>query len=128
LLKRPVVTLALGIGSNTAIFSVVNAVLLRPLPFTQPNQLVTLWNAEAQKGVVFPFSWPDFADYQVQSQSFEQLAAFDDRDLTLTSGGDALRLHGAMITSDLLPILGVSPQLGRAFSAQEDKPGVQLSS
>ncbi len=130
LLKRPgftaiaVVTLALGIGANTAIFSVVNAVLLRPLPFAEPNQLVTLWNADAEKGVVFPFSWPDFTDYQMQSQSFEKLAAFDDRDFTLTGGGDALRLHGAMITSDLLPILGVSPQLGRAFSAHEDKPGV----
>ena len=130
LLKHPaftvisIITLALGIGANTAIFSVVNAVLLRPLPFAQPNQLVTLWNADAAKGVVFPFSWPDFADYQVQSQSFEKLAAFDDRDFTLTGGGEALRLHGAIMTSDLLPILGVSPQLGHAFSAQEDKPGV----
>jgi putative ABC transport system permease protein len=90
LLKHPaftvisIITLALGIGANTAIFSVVNAVLLRPLPFAQPNQLVTLWNADAEKGVVFPLSWPDFADYQVQSRSFEKLAAFDDRDFTLT--------------------------------------------
>lgn len=130
LVKRPgltaiiVITLALGIGATTAIFSVVNAVLLRPLPFPQSERLVAVVNLNLKEGEKFSYiTWPDFADWRAQNQSFEKLAGFNTRDLTLTGAGEAARLHGAMATSDLFPMLGVSPQLGRTFTPDEDKPG-----
>ena len=132
LLHRPaftaiiVVTLALGIGATTAIFSVVNAVLLRPLPFPESERLVTLINVNQKDGENMPaITWPDFADWRAQNQSFEKLAGYSTRELTLTGAGEAARLHGAMATSDLFPMLGVSPQLGRYFAQEEEKPGTQ---
>jgi putative ABC transport system permease protein len=119
-----VLTLALGIGANTAIFSVINAVLLRPLPFYQPEQLVTVWNVNLKEGNEgFSVSYPDFNDWRSQQQSFEKLAAFRQRDITLTGLGEAVRLRGASLTSDLLPLLGVAPQLGRVFIPDEDRAG-----
>jgi putative ABC transport system permease protein len=119
-----VLTLALGIGANTAIFSVINAVLLRPLPFHQPERLVTVWNVNLKVGGDgFAVSYPDFNDWRVQQQSFEKLAAFRERDITLTGLGEAVRLRGASLTSDLLPLLGVAPQLGRVFISDEDRAG-----
>jgi len=130
LVKRPgltsiiVITLALGIGATTAIFSVVNAVLLRPLPFADSERLVTVANVNLKQGdLAFFNTWPDFADWRIQSQSFEKLAGFNTRDLTLTGVGAPVRLRGGMATSDLFPMLGVSPQLGRVFTPDEDKPG-----
>lgn len=132
LLKNPgfsfiaIITLALGIGANTAIFSVVNAVLLRPLPFAEPEQLVTVRNFNIkQGGETYPITWPDFVDYRAQNQSFESLAAFRERDFTLTGAGDAARLRGAIITSNLFTTLGVLPQLGRSFTAEEENPGTR---
>lgn len=117
-------TLALGIGANTAIFSVINAVLLRPLPFAQPERLFTLWNVNIKKGGDgFSVTYPDFFDWRTQQQSFEYLAAFRNRDLTLTGVGDAVRLRGAVTTSDLFPLLGVSPALGRTFTPEEERAG-----
>jgi putative ABC transport system permease protein len=119
-----VLTLALGIGANSALFSVVNAVLLKPLPFADAERLVTVWNVNTKEsGNGFSVSYPDFNDYRVQQQSFEQMAAFRTRDLTLTGMGEAARLRGATVTSDLFPLLGVAPQLGRVFTPEEDKAG-----
>ena len=122
-----IVALALGIGANSAIFSVINAVLLRPLPFAEPERLVTVGNTDLKQGTnEFFLTWPDFADYRAMNQSFQTLAGFDERDVTLTGTGEAARLHGAMVTSDLFPMLGVGPQIGRAFTAEEEKPGTHV--
>jgi putative ABC transport system permease protein len=130
LLKKPgftviaVLTLALGIGANTAIFSVINSVILRPLPFTQPEELVVLRNLDQKEsGLSFPVTWPDFVDWRSQQSSFETLAAFSERDLTLIGAGEPVRLHGAMVTSEVFPMLGQTPHLGRAFTADEERPG-----
>src|SRR5258706_16145347 len=91
--KRPgftaiaIIALALGIGANTAVFSVVNTVLLRPLPFADPDRLVNVWTTRADRGInKMVASYPDFADWRDQSNSFEQAAAYSEQDLTLTGG------------------------------------------
>ena len=132
LLKNPgftlvaVFALALGIGANTAIFSVINAVLLKPLPFSAPEKIVNVWNT-AEKEDQFDVTYPDFMDWRQSQQSFELLAAYSTRDFTLTGTGEPVRLRGAMVTSDLLPILGVQPKQGRFFLPEEDKPGVRVA-
>jgi predicted permease len=120
-----VVTLALGVGANTAIFSVVNAVLLRPLPYADPSRLVTLWGKTASTGADrMPLSYPNFTDYKNQAQAFEHAAAYDTTEATLTSDdNEAESLNGARVSADLFPLLGVGPALGRVFSAEEDRPG-----
>jgi len=119
-----VLTLALGIGANTAIFSVINAVLLQPLPFADAGRLVTVWNVNTkQGGDGFQVSYPDFNDWRAQQQSFDRMAAFRTRDFTLTGVGEAVRLRGATVTADLFPLLGVTPRLGRVFTPEEDKAG-----
>jgi putative ABC transport system permease protein len=132
ILKQPgftaiaVIALALGIGANTAIFSIVNAVLLRPLPFANPDGIMMVFNT-AEKENRIPVSYPDFIDWRERQQSFELLSAYSSRDFTLTGTGDPVRLRGAMVTGELLPILGVQPKLGRFFRADEDKPGVRVA-
>ena len=132
ILKQPgftaiaVMALALGIGANTAIFSVVNAVLLRPLPFANPDSIMMIYNT-AEKEDRFSVTYPDFIDWRDGQQSFQQLAAYSTRDFTLTGTGDPVRLRGAMVTSELFPILGVQPKLGRFFRSEEDKPDVRVA-
>ncbi|MBA3248661.1 MAG: ABC transporter permease, partial [Pyrinomonadaceae bacterium] len=118
-------TLALGIGANTAIFSVVNTVLLRPLPFANAERFVTVYGGRARGGTGYtPVSYPDFADYKKQVQSFEWVAAYSLAGTTLTSGGDEPeRLDGAVVSAELFPMLDAKPALGRVFSAEEDQPG-----
>ncbi|MGZ4966993.1 MAG: ABC transporter permease, partial [Chthoniobacterales bacterium] len=119
LLKNPgfssiaIIALALGIGANTAVFSVVSAVLLRPLPLPQPEQIVAVWTAETKRPEARnSFSYPDFADVRAQNQVFSATAAFDDVDMTATDrGADAEHLHGTMVTSDLFRVLSVNPIL-----------------
>ncbi|MGH9938512.1 MAG: ABC transporter permease, partial [Blastocatellia bacterium] len=119
-----VITLALGIGANTAIFSVINAVLLRPLPFASPERLVAVGSTRTNDRSRFSaLSYPDFADFQAQQSTFERMAAYHTRGLTLQSASGAARLEGAVITSDLLPVLGINPLLGRAFRPEEDRAG-----
>ncbi len=120
-----VVTLALGIGANTAIFSVVNAVLLKPLPYASPERLVTLWGTAANTGAGnIPFSYLNFTDYKNQAQTLEHVAACDTTEAVLASAdAEPETLSGARVSSDLFPLLGVAPMLGRAFSAEEDRPG-----
>jgi putative ABC transport system permease protein len=128
LLSRPgfsivaILTLALGIGANTAIFTVINAVLLRPLPFRDPSRLVLLIERTSQ----FPTqttSWQNFVDWRDQTKSFDAVAASRTLTMTLTDLGEPDRIPAKMVTAPLLPMLGVGPALGRAFSADEDRPG-----
>ncbi len=119
-----VLTLAFGIGANTAIFSIINAVLLKPLAFHEPDNLMVVWNTDPQDDQ-FAITYPDFLDWRQQQQSFEQLGAYSSRDFTLTGTGDPVRLRAAMLTAEVLPLLGVPPQLGRFFEEAEDRPGAR---
>jgi predicted permease len=120
------ITLALGVGANAAIFSVVNTVMLRPLPFSEPGRLVRFWESNPAKGwPTFSVSHPTFLDWQAQNQSFERLAAHAGNGFTLTSGGDAEIVRASSVTAEFLPLLGIAPALGRNFRADEDRPGGQ---
>jgi putative ABC transport system permease protein len=130
LMKNPgftliaVLTLALAIGANTAIFSVINAVLLKPLPFTAPERIVAIGSTDTQsRSVSGSLSYPNFSDYLARSRAFERMAVYRETGLTLTGDGGAVRLEGVMATADLFPILGVKPLYGRAFLPSEDRAG-----
>ena len=117
------IALALGIGANTAIFSVVNAVLLRPLPFPNPDSLVSLFETDQQRGYKSgSHSYPNFFDLREQNTVFERVASYYSSDFILTGRGEPARLQGAVVTADLFPLLGISPLHGRTFVADEDKP------
>lgn len=113
-------TLTLGIGANTAIFSVVNTVLLRPLPYHDPNRLVVLWESQEQVGQESP-SLPDFVDWRERNQSFEQMAIARRDNANLTGTGEPERLLVRQVTSNFFSTLGVTPLLGRAFSVEEEQ-------
>ena len=126
LLKRPgftlvaILTLALGIGANTAIFSVVNAVVLRPLPYAEPDRLMTL--RETMPGADQRSVAPgNFVDWKAQNKAFEDLAATFYANFNLTSDGEPDRIDGATVTSNLMSVLGVSAQLGRTFQPDDDE-------
>ncbi len=130
LLKNPgftliaVVTLSLGIGANTAIFSVVNAVLLRPLPFENPDQLVMIWQTNPERGILQDLvSSPNLHDWQQQSRTFGQIAAFNPRGFSLTGTDEPEQLPGTFVSVELFPMLGASPLLGRNFLPDEGRPG-----
>ena len=119
-----VIALALGIGANTAIFSVVNTVLLRPLPYKDPERLVMVWEDATKNG--YPRDTPaaaNFVDWRDQNQVFEGMAAIADESFNLTGAGDPERLEGRTVSANLFPMLGVEPQFGRVFTAAEDQPG-----
>ncbi len=118
-----VVTLALGIGANAAMFSVVNSVLLRPLPFHEPERLAMIWEDASSIGFAQDTPAPgNYADWKAQTQTFAELAARDNRSFNLTGDGEPEKLHAYGVTANLFPMLGVAPALGRNFSAQEDQP------
>src|SRR5215468_10093876 len=130
LMKKPgftliaVLTLALGIGANTAIFSIVNAVLLQPLPYPEAQRLALISENFSQKGLIsIRVSAPEYLDYRERSQSFEQIAAYRRQSFTLTGAGEAELLQGAVSSANLIATLGVKPALGRAFAPGEDQPG-----
>jgi predicted permease len=122
-----VLTLALGIGANTAIFSVVNAVVLRPLPFHEPQNLVDLAVYDAREGLEksapSSVSYPDFEDWRAQNQVFERVAVYTNESLTLTNRAQAVHIVGERISAETFDLLGVAPMLGRGFLAKEDEPG-----
>lgn len=120
-----VATLALGIGANTAIFSAVDAVLLQPLPFADPDRLVLVWETDRSSGTTRePGSYPDFLDFRERSASLAALAAFRGTDVTrLPEDGEPERISAVQATHDLLPMLPISPLVGRTFTAEEDRPG-----
>jgi putative ABC transport system permease protein len=128
LLKSPtfsavaILTLALGIGANTAIFSVTNAVLFRALPYKDPARIVAVNKVDTQFGLG-GLTAGAFLDFREQSSSFEQLAAYSEEEFTLTGDGDAERVVCAEVASALFPLLGVNPSLGRTFSPEEEKVG-----
>jgi predicted permease len=128
--KRPalmviaVATLALGIGANTAIFSVVNAVLLRPLAVKEPDRLMTFWHSAPAKGLShLDLSDALFAYYRERTRTFESLAAHENGEFALTGGGDPEVVPGAIVTFDYFNVLGREPLHGRTFTAHEDTPG-----
>jgi putative ABC transport system permease protein len=117
-----VITLALGIGANTALFSVVNGVLLNPLPFAQPDQLITLHESKPnfERGSI---SYPNFLDWQKDNHTFSSLAIFRGYAFNLTGAGDAQQVSGEFISSDFFSLLGVRPVAGHTFVAGEDRFG-----
>jgi putative ABC transport system permease protein len=119
-----IITLALGIGANTAIFSVVDAVLLKPLPYPQPNRIAAVWGTHSKMGESRrTLSYPDFKDLQAQNHVFAHVAVYSDSTTSLTGGGEPLHLYAETVSSDMFSVLGVQPILGRAFLADEDQPG-----
>src|SRR5215510_5420521 len=117
-------SLALGIGANTAIFSLVDAVLLRPLPFHDPDRLVVVWEDAAKIG--FPRNTPapaNYADWKAQNRVFEDMAAITWRGFNLTDEGEPEKVEAQAVTANFFPLLGVKPDLGRVFNREEDQPG-----
>ena len=130
LLKSPgftviaIATLALAIGATTAVVSLVNALLVRPLPYHDPSGLVLLWEQFALQGLErIPVSAPEFRDYETQLHSFEKIAAFDYTTFNLTSGYLPERIQGAVVSPSMFALLGIQPSHGRAFSADEQGLG-----
>ncbi|MGH9768589.1 MAG: ABC transporter permease, partial [Blastocatellia bacterium] len=130
LLKHPgftliaVITLALGIGANTALFSVVNALLLRPLPLPQPERLVQVWEFDRQSdNKEFPVALPNLVDWRAQSQSFAQLAAYSYTSFSLTGNDGPERISALSVTANYFKVIGVTPAQGRDFSDEDGRPG-----
>src|ERR1044072_4223097 len=118
-----VITLALGIGANTAIFSVVNAVLLRPLDYREPRRVVALWENVPARGGRWRVAPANFLDWKQQSQVFEEVGAFSASTLNLTGEGEPAELSGSRVSEGYFGALGVAPAFGRAFPAEEHEPG-----
>src|SRR5215475_4894124 len=121
-----ILSLAPGIGANTAIFSLVDAVLLRPLPYQDPDRLVMVWEDAAKIG--FPRNTPapaNYADWKTQNRVFEDMAAGAWRSFNLTDEGEPEKVEAQAMTANFFPLLGVKPELGRVFTGEEDQPGAQ---
>ncbi|HEV2864463.1 MAG TPA: ABC transporter permease [Pyrinomonadaceae bacterium] len=118
-----VVTLALGVGANSAIFSVVNAVLLRPLPLEEPDRLVTPWGNNERPDESQVVSYPDFADWRERTQTLSNITAYNRSGALLKVGDEQEALSGTSASADIFPMLGIKPPLGRAYTREEDKPG-----
>src|SRR5882724_5953355 len=130
LLKKPsftlvaVLTLALGIGANTILFSIVNSVLLRPLPYTNPDKLVMVWETLPKAGVTQNTPAPRyFLNWKEQNKSFEHISAATTAAVSITGDGEPERLRGMRVTADLFPMLGIVPAAGRTFLPEEDQYG-----
>jgi|HubBroStandDraft_6_1064221.scaffolds.fasta_scaffold02658_4 putative ABC transport system permease protein len=118
-----VITLALGIGANTAIFSVINSVVLRPLPFHEPARLVALWQTESAPGN-FPLTGPDYLDWQAQSRTLEATSLYSwERSANASGTGEAEAASAISTQANFFTVLGVQPQFGRAFDPGEDQAG-----
>ena len=119
-----VITLALGIGANSALFSVVNAILLRPFPYGEPERLVVVWETQLSSGLPAMFaSPPNYRDWRAQQTVFEEMAAFNPRGFFIARDAEQTLAHGAQVSATLFPLLQVKPLLGRTFSPDEEKPG-----
>lgn len=117
-------TLALGIGANSAIFSVVNAIVLRPLPYPNSERLMAIWGNLQRTGTAeTEISAPEFTDFRQQAKGFEQIAAYSAAGVNLTGVAEPERLRGAIISANLFPTLGIAPQRGRNFLVDEDQFG-----
>ncbi|PYT53929.1 MAG: hypothetical protein DMG43_07770 [Acidobacteria bacterium] len=121
-----VLTLALGMGANSAIFSVINGVLLKPLPYHEPQQLVTVWGRFTGIGLPNERNWfsvPEFHDLQELSRSLSGVAAMTDASFNITAGGIPERVEGAAVSPTLFTMLGINAVAGRVFLAEEAQPG-----
>ena len=119
-----VACLAIGIGLNTMMFSVTDGVLVQPLPYQDPDNIVALYLTQKANDVTRSnLSWLDLQDWRERSRSFSTIAAIQYRSFNVSDGGDAERYSGGAISHDLFPLLGVVPQLGRGFNAEDDRPG-----
>jgi putative ABC transport system permease protein len=119
-----IVTLALGVGANTAIFSLINAVILRPLPFMDPDSLVRLWENNLERQLpTFSFSHPNYLDFQAQTRTMQSMAAWVDAGFTWASGSQAEVVRGLEVTHTFLTTMKIAPAIGRNFGADEDRPG-----
>lgn len=125
-----ILTIALGIGATTAIFSLVNAVLLRPLPFPEPDRLVTTGPVDDRRpgsaSSVGSMSYPDFFDWRSRNHSFSGLAAFRDSTFTVSGVGEPRHLDGEIVSADFFKVLGVGPALGRGMALDDEKPGTHV--
>src|SRR5919107_120605 len=119
-----VLSLALGIGANTAIFSVVNSILLRPLPYPESERIVDVWHTPPQASFPgqdrFSVSPGNYLDWKEQSRAFEQMAIYQYAGLSLSAGGDPVPVTGAAVSSDFFSVLGAQVSRGRTFSAEEE--------
>ena len=122
-----VITLALGIGANTAIFSVVDGTLLRPLPFHKPSELVRIWHVPPPKSfpgmTLFSVSAANYVDWEKQSDVFDGMTIYDYHGFTITGSGKPQQIDVAAVSSGFFSTMGVQPMLGRAFLPEEDQPG-----
>lgn len=120
-----ILTLALGIGSTTAVFSLVNGVLLRPLPFPNPEELfvISYQSGRSSAGTMPSMDDRNYLAFRERTRTFQRVATFDIQTLTLTRAGDPKRLRTARVTPDLVPVLGVTPAIGRSFRTEEGDPG-----
>ena len=130
LMKKPgftivaVIILALGIGANAAVFSLINAVLLKPLPFYEPERLVMVWEEASFAG--FPRQEPapaNYVDWKAQQSVFEDMAAIGFSSFRLTGDGEPQQIFANSVTASFFPLLGIGPSLGRTFSPEEEKEG-----
>lgn len=120
-----ILTLALGIGANSAIFSVIDTVLLRPLPFPRPNELAVIWSVPHHSGHE-THSYPDYEDFRNQAKSFSALTTYAVGSTVLNTNGEAIEISGLAATSDIFSVLGISPVLGRAYTRAEDNPDARV--
>jgi putative ABC transport system permease protein len=126
-----VITLALGIGANTAMFSVINAVLLRPLPFPSPAALVAVSSTDLRSGparsISMSLSWPDFFDFRGKSHTFEHLSGYRDSSFTLVTSTGSVHVVGAIVTSEIFSTLGTPPAIGRGFRLEDERAGSDVA-
>src|SRR5262245_61789316 len=117
-----IVTMALGIGANTAIFSVVDSLVLRPLPYPASDQLMLVEELNS-RGDASNASWPDFEDWRQQNQVFAKLGGYHGDSVVITGGPTPLRLEAMAVTANLFEVLGTPPALGRGFAPEEEQEG-----
>ncbi|MGA8875228.1 MAG: ABC transporter permease, partial [Candidatus Korobacteraceae bacterium] len=125
-----ILTLALGIGATTAIFSLINAVLLRPLPFPEPQRLMSvgeIHTSVTKSGPPESLSYPDFFDWRTRNRTFESLASYHGDNHTLTGNGTPRQLEAETVSSEFFRLLGINPLLGRGFVADDEKLGTHVA-
>jgi len=121
-----VITLALGIGANTAVFSVIDAVMLRPLPYFQPERLIAAESVNSREPGFGALSYPDFFDWRSQNHTLSHLVSYHDNSYTLSGLERPVHIDGEVVSWDLLPALGANPELGRGFASDEEKTGTRV--
>jgi len=122
-----ILMLALGIGASTAVFAVLDAVVLRPLPFVQPDRLMSFRSLDRRGGHPTNLSYPNFFDFRSKNRVFDRLVCYRDNRFTLTDTLPAIQVPGEIVSWDLFPLLGVQPALGRGFHPEEEKPGMHVA-